>query len=292
MTLKNRQQAVLGTDYELLDSGELMKLERFGTKTIARPSSLALWKKNLSTKDWQKADAVYSPGNEGWSFKSKSFEEWQVKFSSCDFKLRLQSNGQVGIFPEHTSYFHLLQEHLRSCKNQNNESPKMLSLFAFTGLATVVMAKEGADVCHVDSSKKALDWANQNVALNNIPSEQVRFIPEDALQFLRREVRRKNNYDIVMLDPPSFSRGNKQDAWQLENIIFEFIELCIALVESKKGMIVFSCHLQAFQSLVLKNIFNDYISKGLQIIDSEDLFIEESSRSNRMPCGSYLIAKM
>lgn len=286
--ITSNRKALLGTSYALVDSGEGMKLERFGEHLIARPSSLAIWKKGKEQKTWKEAAASYDP-DKGWQFHSKKFDDWLVEFPKFSFKLRLQTNGQVGIFPEHASY-------IGNLISENNTllgaPPRVLSLFAYTGLATVLLGKNSAEVCHVDLSRKILDWASENVSLNNVSPSKLRFIPEDAVEFLRREVRRKNSYDIVIMDPPSFSRTDKKKSWKLEEIVFDLIQAAIALLESSGGLLVFTCHHHALQAIMLENIFSDFMPEMLNIIKCQDLFIEEENGRHKLPCGACLIARI
>lgn len=278
---------LLGKNYSLLDSGNEKKLERVGEKIISRPSSLSIWKPSLPENRWNEASAFYDPKKEGWKFKGKEFETWDVEFNNLKFRLRLQQNGQIGIFPEHASYLETFSKELFTRAN-----PKVLSLFAFTGFATSYLGSKDAEVCHVDSSKKALTWARENTELNRISAQKLRFIPEDAVEFLRREVRRNNKYDAVIMDPPSFSRGNASKAWQLENIIYEMIECAISLVKEKAGYIVLTCHHHALQALMLENILSDFKDSSLSVLETKDLYIEEESGRHKLPCGSYSLSKV
>lgn len=283
------ENSILGSNYELIDSGNGQKLERFGARRIVRLSSLAIWPKRLSSKEWANYDAAYHP-IEGWKFRSKSFESWDVLFNSLSLRLRLQTNGQVGLFPEHSQYLPQLIDEIKLRRNIGKEI-SVLSLFAFTGMASVLSAKLGATVVHVDIAKKALSWARENMELNKLPINLVRLVPEDSITYLKREVKRDSQYDIILIDPPSFSRGDKSKAWKLEEIIFDIIDCTLNLLKKKKGMLFFTCHHQAIDSDVLRNIFSSYEDRGISLVKSEALSIPEVGSLRRMPAGVLALIK-
>ena len=273
--------------YALLDCGELQKLERFSDKIIARPSSLCIWKKKLPKSSWDKADAVYSP-KKGWLFQGKQpFESWTLQSSTILLKLRLQSNGQVGIFPEHAYYLNDIRDYLKRGRDNRQEELKVLNLFAYSGMASMLCLEAGAQVCHVDLSKKILSWAKDNAALNDFSASNLRLIPDDALSFLKREARRENKYDVVILDPPSFSRIEGKKSWKLEDVIYDFIENALAVCK-KGSLLVFSCHHQALDARVLANILQGELSKSSKIIAAQDLAIPEENSSRLLPAGSVV----
>jgi 23S rRNA (cytosine1962-C5)-methyltransferase len=285
---------ILNSSYSLIDSGNGRKLEKFGDKVINRASSLAFWKPRLDKAIWQNAAAIFDPKKETWTFSGDKFDYWDIEEKNLKLRLRLQTNGQVGLFPEHASYLYFLQSLIQ---NANIQKPSVLNLFAYTGLASSYLAKHGAEVCHVDSSKKVLTWAKENLELNQIPNNSFRLIPEDACEFLKREVRRNKEYDVIIMDPPSFSRGNKTKAWQLENIIYDLIADAIKLLRKRKGILVFSCHHSAIQGLMLSNVLVDFRKEGLEIIKVEDLAIGEQNNAesdsiHKLPAGACAIAKL
>jgi 23S rRNA (cytosine1962-C5)-methyltransferase len=281
MQIQEKIEEIFGDAYALLDSGGFEKLEKFSNKTILRPSSLCLWKKSLSPDDWKNADAVFDP-KEGWQFKGHKFTDWILPCRGFKLKLRLQTNGQVGIFPEHAYYL----SHLSEFITDKSQPSKALNLFAYSGMASIFLLSKGVEVCHVDSSKKALDWAKENAGLNGIEEGKLRLIADDALGFLKRENRRNNKYDIVILDPPSFSRLDGKKTWKLEEVLYEFTENAAGLLNSG-GMLVFSCHHSALDSRILSNVFQE---SSLKVIASEDLGLKESASGKILPTGSGIIS--
>lgn len=275
------------SQYTLIDSGEGEKLERLGPRTIARPSSLCIWRRKRP-EAWREADARFIPG-EGWKFQGARFEEWRADLGEIGMLLRLQSNGQVGVFPEHFSYLNILS----AAAGNATEKPAALNLFAFTGLATVHLAKSGWSVCHVDLSKRALEWAAQNLALNGLQgdSSNVRLIAEDALKFLERELRRQNRYDLVIADPPSFSRVTKQQTWELEQVASELISACLSLLRPG-GTFVCTSHHAALSGEVMANLVFDQVPADRISITSAVLGIAEADSPRRLPSGHLMTAKL
>lgn len=281
----SRLENVAAGEYELLDCGAGEKLERFGERVIARPSSICIWQKQLGVKEWDKADARYEP-KAGWQFKKAEFESWQADFLDCRLELRLQMNGQVGLFPEHRFYLKEIGQMLRSLKDTPLKRPaRVLNLFAYTGLATMLCAKLGAQVCHVDLSRKALTWANANLKLNGIKAHQIRLICEDALKFLHREAQRNNQYEIVIADPPSFSRTSKSEYWKLEDLLPQMIGACRAVFNPRSGMLALTCHHPAIGSEMLANLLFDAFGDVSGKITHQNLFLQQKSSGRLLAAG-------
>lgn len=272
--------------YELIDSGDNQKLERFGEKLIARPSSVCVWQQRLPDF-WKKADAVYSLKNK-WIFKGAPFSEWQVEVQGVRLKLKILSNGQLGFFPEHRLYLPQLLEKLSALKKSG--SPRLLNLFAYTGLASYVAALAGAQVTHIDSSKKAITWAKENAQLNSIAPDRVRLLPEDAIKFLEREKRRGNFYDVILLDPPSFSRLSKSNSWTLEEILRTLTLASLDLLNAKKAAIFFTNHSSVFVNDIIRNLFLDYCSKRSDVFTEQRVLrLKEADSKRELPSGSLFV---
>lgn len=271
------------TDYALIDSGGGEKLEQFGTHVIRRPSGLCIWKKNQQPHAWNKAQATFVPG-QGWSFSGSKFESWRVGILDLQIVLRLQSNGQVGLFPEHLYAFHELKRVINLCLATTKRC-RVLNLFAFTGNATVLAASLGASVVHVDLSKKALSWAAENLTLNKVAQDRVRLVPDDALDFLKREERRNNQYDIIIVDPPSFSRISKTKTWQLQEILPGMLKSCSKALAREHGAIFLSCHAPEIGSDGIRNLLIDAIDWCASKIEAEELTIPEKNTARRLPAG-------
>lgn len=271
-------------DYEMLDSGKGMKLERFGRILISRPSSIAIWNRRFQEK-WEKIDGFFDPSS-GWIGIREGFE-WECSVFGVKMRLRTQSNGQIGIFPEHFTLLNYIKRDLISELSNQGRSGTILNLFGYTGLASIFSIKHGLQVTHVDLSKRALDWARSNLDLNKYDSSQLRLIPEDAIKYMRRLVRRGERYDYIVADPPSFSRIDKTTTWQAEDILKELFS-AISKVSSIGAYI--SCHLPAIGAPGLKNLALDEFNE-VEAIESHDLLITESLGTRQLLYGSGVAIK-
>jgi 23S rRNA (cytosine1962-C5)-methyltransferase len=218
-------------DYALLDSGDGLKLERFGKYIFVRPESPAMWKRTLDS-EWKKADAVFVPTGEEsgghWDFKKKVDEQWDMYYplphsqSGLKFKVMTTPGRHLGVFPEVASHWDFMADLVKGAASQ----PKVLNLFGYTGLASLAAAAAGAQVTHVDASKKSVSWARENQELSGISDKPIRWIVDDALKFVQREARRGMKYDGMILDPPKFGRGPKGEVWELYKSLPNLLEAC------------------------------------------------------------------
>lgn len=277
-------------NYQLLDSGAGEKLERFGEKIVKRPSSICLWNKT-DQKLWGRFDAEFVP-KIGWKFQGKPFETWPVNFGPIDLELRLQTSGLVGVFPEHLGYFNDIADEAAEIMSRGVKAPKVLNLFAYTGAASVWASKLGCHTTHVDLSKKALSWADANFKMNNIDPSRLRLISDDALKFAAKEIKRGAAYDIVIVDPPTFSRIDKNKSWKLEDMIAGIIKDCAALCSKNGGALFATCHDPMISPQILKNImFDNFKSKSVEI-SGRDLIIDQSKSPKSLPAGHLAFARL
>ena len=204
-------------DYALIDSGNGEKLERYGPLTIRRPENQAIWPRRVANADWERADAIFTgdtdeEGTGRWRFTGEALgETWPLAYDGLSFHGRFTSFRHTGVFPEQAAHWAFVDERVRAAKRP----PKLLNLFGYTGLASLVAARAGAEVTHVDASKKAIGWARENQALAEMDDAPIRWICEDAVRYCEREVKRGNRYDAILLDPPKFGRGPKGEVWQI-----------------------------------------------------------------------------
>jgi 23S rRNA (cytosine1962-C5)-methyltransferase len=266
--------------YALLDSGNGERLERFGDVILTRPSSLAIWKRRKPAL-WANSTASYSH-EDGWRAGGKAPEEWPISVAGVTLTLRLQRNGQIGFFPEHALYMPELAESVARARQAGTASPQMLNLFAFTGMASMVAAKAGAHVTHIDILKPALDWAKKNAAANQLAENALRLIPEEAIIFLEREVKRNKSYSVIVLDPPGFSRIDKHQSWDLPDVLPEMIELTTKLL-APGGEIFFTSHGAEHGGVIVENLYRDLLPAAQ--ITSQQLLIPESDSSRQLPAG-------
>ena len=275
--------------YTLVDSGEGRKLERYGSKVIDRPSSLSAWARRKREHTWDDADATYSPPDR-WAFSNTRFPTWTVEIEGVTIELELMSNGQLGVFPEHALYLPLIRDHIGRLGNNGARPIRVLNLFAYTGLATAFCAKmPNVTVTHVDLAKRAIERAKQNASLNNIPTDKIRWIVDDALGFMAREQRKESFYDVVIIDPPSFSRVTKTNSWTLEEKAPDIMTLTLSILSPRAGCVFFTNHSTASTSDVVRNIALDtYNDRGVEI-EIKPLSLKEESTERLLPAGSLIV---
>lgn len=213
-------------EYILLDSGKGRKLEKFGKYTLIRPEQRAVWKPALSPEEWDSASAEFIPAAKGgggsWNYRVELPEEWQAEYKGIRFKLVLEDSRQVGVFPENAAHWDWIEEKIGAQK----EPVQVLNLFGYTGLASLAAARAGAGVVHIDSSKRAIRVGRENQALSRLEEKPIRWIVEDAVKFVQREIRRGNRYDGIIMDPPKYGLGPKKERWEFSG---QFNKLCASL---------------------------------------------------------------
>ena len=270
--------------YLLLDSGFGKKLEKVGEYTIIRPCSLAVWKPSLLKKEWEKADLIFSREDKNhWTVcRSNIKTSWIVEIKNILFKISPTEFGHLGIFPEHSSLFEIIQKKIKRKKMV----PNILNLFAYTGGATIAAAKAQAKVCHLDASKPSVLWAKENAFLNNLKNAPIRWIVDDAKSFLKREKKRNIRYDGIILDPPTFGRGKSSQVFKIEKDILTTLELCKDLLSDSPLFLILSCHTPGFTTIVLKNLIAQIMKKGK--ITSKEMFLG-ADNNNNIPSGCYVM---
>lgn len=240
--------------YHLLDSGREQKLEQFGEHVLARPCAQAVWSPTLSPSEWKNADALFTrePASR-WIGKLPA--SWSVEHEGIRFKLMPTDFGHVGIFPEHALLWSWMRRRL-------SKKSRVLNLFAYTGGATFAAAQAGADVCHVDASKASVAWARENSVLNGLEKAPIRWIIDDVLKFLRREVRRGQLYTGIILDPPTFGRGSKGEVFKIEKDLPEILQLCFSLLAKESSFVILSSHTPGYTPLVLRHLLHQENKDG------------------------------
>ncbi|NMD38048.1 MAG: SAM-dependent methyltransferase [Christensenellaceae bacterium] len=241
-------------DYEIIDAGDGFKLERWEDVILQRPDPQVIWTK-ADKSLWQNADAVYSRSDSGggnWNFLKNIPEKWIVKYKNYLFYVRPTGFKHTGLFPEQASNWDFMVDSIKNFKGENR--PKILNLFGYTGGATVALTANGAHVTHVDAAKGMVQWAKENIELNNIPSSNTRYIIEDAKRFVMREIRRGSQYDGIVLDPPSYGRGPNGELWKLEEELQPLIALCAQLLSTNACFLVLNGYTTGFSQSVLGNI--------------------------------------
>ena len=270
--------------YELLDSGYGRKLERFGEVTLDRPCSQAVWRPRLPESSWRGADGVFhrESRNGTWELRRRLPERWHCLVGGVRLMLQLTDFGHVGGFPEHE----LGWRWLRGRAAKAGRPLSVLNLFAYSGGATMALAQAGCEVCHLDASRKMVDWARRNAALNGLEQAPIRWIVDDVTKFLQREQRRGRRYDGILLDPPSFGRGTNQELFKIEAQLLELLDLCGQVLADDPDFLFVSCHTPGYTPLVLRHLLEQSRAGGL-IETGEMRIAGQEGGALDIPSGSY-----
>lgn len=283
-------------DYELIDCGGFEKLERFGRWITRRPEPQAIWQKSLSEGEWQRM-ATASFMREGgsdergrWNLKPQQPDQWRVSQKigerKVTFRLGLTSFKHVGLFPEQSENWQFIYRSVREAIEGGNSRPKVLNLFAYTGGATLAAAAAGAEVTHVDSVKQCISWARENMEASGL--EGIRWVVEDAMKFVRREVKRGHRYDGIILDPPAYGRGPEGEKWVLEQHISEMLALCAELL-AEGGFLVLNLYSMGLSAMLAKSAVNQLLpNPGFEQFG--ELYFTDRAGKN-LPLGVYYRCK-
>ena len=267
--------------YELLDSGDGRKLERFGEVVLARPCSQAMWRPELGPDAWGRADATFDreEGNR-WHGRSNLPKSWTVETAGIRFKLGGTDFGHLGIFPEQRAQWKWIRKTVGERGTGNGERVRVLNLFAYSGGSTMAAALGGAEVCHLDASKGMVEWARENAALNGLADRPIRWIVDDAHKFMRRELRRGRRYDAIVLDPPTFGRGAGGETYKIERDLKETLGLVRDLLSEKPLFVLFSSHTPGLSPVVAANVMGQlFPSAG---VETGEMLLEGAG----IPCPS------
>lgn len=250
-------------DYALLDAGDGRKLERFGPWVLERPCAQAAWRPQQGPAVWERADATFSrQGRMQWVLRDTLPEQWVVTVAGQRMKLSRTDFGHLGLFPEQRPLWIWSADRMRAAALQRRSPLRVLNLFAYSGGASIAAARTGAEVCHVDASKGMVGWARDNAALNNLQDAPIRWIVDDAVKFLRREIRRGSLYDAIILDPPTFGRGARGEVYKIERALQETLECCAQLRTAQPLFVLLSSHTPGFTPIVLQNLLRDFMGGG------------------------------
>jgi|SRR6185503_7772453 len=269
-------------DYELLDAGDGEKLERYGSVVLSRPDPQALWSKEHPQAFWDKADGRYvRSGSTGkWETKPNFPTEWEIGINNLRFFIRATSFKHTGLFPEQVSNWTWSQDLIKKSSKPVN----VLNLFGYTGAASLAAVQAGANVVHLDASKTAVSWARENANLSGLGEAPIRWIVEDVLSFVRREIKRGNTYDAIIMDPPSFGHGPGDELWKIEEDFTTLISLCKKLLSSDPLFFLINGYAAGYSSLAFA-----YNLSSLEggVIEHGDLTIAQSGSDRLLPCGIF-----
>lgn len=264
-------------DYQLLDSGNGKTLERFGKYLLVRPRPQAIWSTTLPSTEWKKANAVLVEEKQEyggkWNILNPMDKAWTISYKDLKFQLQLTSSRHVGVFPEQATHWDWLRAQIEA----NKKPFRMLNLFGYSGAATAAGAAAGAEVTHVDSSKHAITWANQNIKLSNLQDKPVRWIAEDALKFVKREARRGSTYHGIVMDPPKFGRGSSGEVWDFFKRTPELIEACQSILAKDAKFIVMTAYAITASAVVTHQAVEQIVGKKGKLESGELVSIDDSA---------------
>ncbi len=274
-------------DYECLDAGNGEKLERFGSYIFRRPDPQAMWD-ILDDKKWQKVDGYYHRSNSGggyWEFLKNLPNQWTINYKHLKFKISPTNFKHIGIFPEQAVNWDFMMDKIK----HSNRHIKVLNLFAYTGCATMAVSSAGASVVQVDASKGMTDWAKENMHLCNLDDHEIRFIVDDCVKFVEREIRRGNKYDAIVMDPPSYGRGPNKEVWKFEKNIYHLIDLCMQVLSDKPLFFLINSYTTGISSIVLENILKTTMLKKYPQgkVLSGEIGLPITRDNLVLPCGIY-----
>ena len=276
------------TEYQILDMADGMKLEDWHGYKLLRPDPQIIWSTKNNESIWSSVDAIYYRSNKGggsWDIKNHKLpSSWQIHYHDLTFNLKLMGFKHTGLFPEQAYNWNLIRE-----KIKNAQRPvKVLNLFAYTGAASVAALSAGAEVVHVDSSRGMVDWAKENVNASNLADKPIRFLVDDVVKFVKREIRRGNKYDIILMDPPSFGRGANGEVWDIEKDLYPLVELCSELLSDDPILFLINSYTTGLSMTVLENILSLTINKKHPgHISSDELGLPMKNSKLILPCGIY-----
>lgn len=294
-------------EYELIDSGDGKRLERFGKYVLVRPDPEAIWKKQ-NADEWVKADAVFvdEKGNPHWENVSQIPESWLVKYNNLTFQARLTPFKHTGIFPEQSVNWEFLSSvianrvkqshkiessirdrHAESSSARDDNLPHILNLFGYTGAATMICAAAGARVTHVDASKPAIGWARENQRLSGLIDKPIRWIMDDATKFVAREVKRGVKYDGIIMDPPVYGHGPGGEVWDFHRSFPELVALCRQVLSDSPLFFLVNAYAISSSAIMLKNVLSDYLSDLGGSCEYGEIALEEKIGKRLLSTGIF-----
>ncbi|MDX2188579.1 MAG: class I SAM-dependent methyltransferase [Bacteroidota bacterium] len=280
-------------EYKLIDCGNGYKLEQFGKYTLLRPEPQAIWNSNLSENELKsKADAIFTrdksqPEKGNWELKTNMNPNWKINYKLdsqlLTFRLGLTGFKHIGLFPEQAHNWKYIFNNSKEIQRNSNQTPNLLNLFAYTGGASLAAAAGGANVIHVDSVRNVVTWANENSSLSNL--NNIRWVVEDAMKFVKRELKRGHQYDGIILDPPAYGRGPEGEKWHLEEQINELIGICSKLLKRTNSFIVLNLYSMGYSPIITETLLQSHF-KNFKEIESGELYFTDSF-NKKLPLGIY-----
>lgn len=257
---------------------------------LVRPDPQVIWKSRYQDTRWHSPNARYQRSHSGggeWHVLGKLPPQWEIRYKDLTFNVKTMGFKHTGLFPEQAVNWDLTREVIR---NSGKKEVKVLNLFAYTGGATVACLKEGASVVHVDASKGMTQWAKENAASSGVAGGKVRWIVDDCIKFVQREIRRGHRYDIIILDPPSYGRGPKGEIWRLEDSLYDFVELISQVLSDDPLMVLLNSYTTGLSASVMKYILDDILVKEKGgSVSADEIGLPVSSNGEVLPCGATAV---
>lgn len=276
-------------DYELIDCSCGERLERWGQHILIRPDPQVIWKTPKRNPMWKNADARYIRSNTGggrWEVYKKLPDRWEISYKDLSFNIKTMGFKHTGLFPEQAVNWDLIREIIRNA----GRPVKVLNLFAYTGGATMAALAENAHTVHVDASKGMVSWAKENAVSSSFADRSVRWLVDDCIKFVQREIRRGNKYDIIIMDPPSYGRGPGGEVWKLEDSVYEFVELCSQVVSDDALALFLNSYTTGLSSAVMEYILSAVMCpKFGGTVSSDEIGLKATSSGLILPCGATAI---
>ncbi len=276
-------------DYELIDCSCGERLERWGQHILIRPDPQVIWKTPKKNPMWKNADARYIRSNTGggrWEVYKKLPDRWEIGYKDLSFNIKTMGFKHTGLFPEQAVNWDLIREIIRNA----GRPVKVLNLFAYTGGATIAALAENAQTVHVDASKGMVSWAKENAVSSSFADRSVRWLVDDCIKFVQREIRRGNKYDIIIMDPPSYGRGPGGEVWKLEDSVYEFVELCSQVVSDNALALFLNSYTTGLSSAVMEYILSAVMCpKFGGSVSGDEIGLKATSSGLILPCGATAI---
>lgn len=279
-------------DYELIDTSMGEKLERWGDMILIRPDPQIIWESEKTNPLWKKADARYFRSNTGggqWQCYKKIPAAWKISYGDLNFRVKTMGFKHTGIFPEQAVNWDFTAEKIRKAKAEGREV-KVLNLFGYTGAATLACLNAGASVTHVDASKGMVAWAKENAEVSNLSDKPVRWLVDDCVKFVQREMRRGNTYDGIIMDPPSYGRGPGGEVWKLEEQLFSLVNMCMPIMSEDPLFFILNSYTTGLSPSVMEYLIGTIIKKKFGgRISSDEIGLPVTETGLVLPCGSTAI---
>jgi 23S rRNA (cytosine1962-C5)-methyltransferase len=272
-------------DYALLDSGEGYRLERYGDYVLSRPDPQCIWKKS-HRELWGKADAVYE--KDGWKVKTDVPDRWLLSYEDISFYARLTPFKHTGVFPEQMLQWEFMKSKIQSHNSQREDTEvKVLNLFGYTGIASVVCAKEGVQITHVDASRPSIAWARENMEASHLTERPVRWILDDAVKFCEREARRSHTYDGIIMDPPIYGHGPTGERWDFFEHAPHLFDIATSLLSMNALFFVVNAYAISASSLMLENLLQERLANRDGVVESGELALQEKDSHRLLSTGIF-----